>query len=140
MAASGRRPARKRAHGAPLGAPERAPGTPASTAADVRRVATSLPEAVELETWGSATFRVRKRIFAILSSHGDQVVIKATPQEQSLLLASDPETFTYADYVGRFGWVGVRLATVEPAVLAALLTDAWRSTAPKRVAALLPEG
>ncbi|HET6765300.1 MAG TPA: hypothetical protein VFH27_16550, partial [Longimicrobiaceae bacterium] len=61
------------------------------------------------------------------------------PEEQALLLASDPDTFTYADYVGRFGWVGVRLATVEPTVLKALLTDAWRSTAPKRVAALLPE-
>ena len=140
MAASGRRLPRKRAHGDALEPSQRARGTPASTAADVRRVATGLPEAEELETWGSATFRVRKRIFAILSSHGDQVVIKATPQEQALLLASDPETFTYADYVGRFGWVGVRLATVEPAVLAALLTDAWRSTAPKRVAALLPEG
>jgi hypothetical protein len=139
MAGTGRRPPRKRAHGEALEPTEAGSGAPASTAADVRRVATALPEAVELETWGSATFRVRNRIFAILSSHGDQVVIKATREEQSLLLASDPETFSYADYVGRFGWVGVRLATVEPAVLKALLTDAWRSTAPKRVAARLVE-
>jgi hypothetical protein len=111
-----------------------------ATAELVRHVALSLPQAVELETWGEATFRVRHRIFAMISPAGDVVVVKATPQEQSLLLASDPETFAYAAYVGRFGWVAVRLASVEPATLRALLTDAWRRTAPRRVAAAFDAG
>ena len=115
-------------------------GTGPASADDVRRIALALPQAVELETWGEATFRVRNRIFAMMSPAGATVVIKATPQEQSLLLASDPETFAYAAYVGRFGWVTVRLASVELATLRALLTDAWRRTAPKRLAAGFGDG
>jgi hypothetical protein len=33
----------------------------------VRRLALGFPEAVEQETWGTPTFRVRKRIFVMLS-------------------------------------------------------------------------
>ena len=106
-----------------------------STVDELRAVALALPEAEERETWGTSTFRVRDRIFAILGERS--VTIKATPQEQALLLSSDPETFSYAAYVGRFGWVTVRLATVETSVLRGLLTEAWRSAAPKKLARLL---
>jgi hypothetical protein len=106
---------------------------PKSSADGVRAFALALPEAVEEETWSVPTFRVRKRIFAIMAGDGRTVSVKATREEQALMLASDPETFSYADYVGRFGWVTVRLETVEPPVLKAILTGAWMQTAPKRV-------
>jgi hypothetical protein len=107
---------------------------------DLRRIALSLPEAEERETWGEATFRVRSRIFAMMSAHGQGATIKASPPEQALLLASDPETFAYAAYVGRFGWVRVNLPTIDEALLRALLTDAWRSVAPKRTVARFDAG
>jgi hypothetical protein len=105
-----------------------------STVDELRAVALALPEAEERETWGTSTFRVRDRIFAILGESGESVTVKATPQEQALLLSSDPETFAYAAYVGRFGWVSVRLASVDTAVLRGLLREAWRSSAPKKLA------
>jgi hypothetical protein len=106
-----------------------------STADEVRQVALSLPEAEERETWGHPTFRVRDKLFATLSDDGLQAGIKTTKQEQTALVAAAPETFGVPAYVGRHGWVSVRLATVDPDELRELLVEAWRQTAPKRLVA-----
>ncbi len=107
---------------------------------DVRRIAMALPEAEEILTWGTdVTFRVRKKIFA-MSGHGnEEASIKSTPLVQEMLIDRDPETFARAPYVGRFGWVNVDLRRIEPAELERLIHDAWRLTAPKRLAATLEE-
>src|SRR5215216_905289 len=81
------------------------------TADELRQAALSLPEAVERETWGHPTFRVRNKMFAA------------------------PETFGVPAYVGRHGWVSIQLATADPAEVRELLTEAWRQTAPKRLVA-----
>ena len=39
-----------------------------SSGADVRTIALALPGATEIETWESATFRVRNKIFVTLAS------------------------------------------------------------------------
>jgi hypothetical protein len=105
-----------------------------ATFADVRRLALALPEAEEVVTWGTdLTFRVRGKIFAITGEGADGVSIKATLDAQEDLLALDPKTFSKAAYTGRFGWVDVRLAGVDEAMLGGLLENAWRQTAPKRL-------
>ena len=106
-----------------------------TTADQLRQVALSLPEAEERETWGHPTFRVRDKMFATLSDDGRQAGVKTTKQEQSALIAADPETFGIPGYVGRHGWVSVQLATADPAELRELLVEAWRQTAPKRLVA-----
>ena len=103
---------------------------------DVRRICLGLPEVEEVLTWGSdVTFRVRSKIFAITGEGADRVSIKATPTRQAELLELDPETYSYAGYVGRFGWVVVALDRVDGGWLETLLRDAWRLTAPKRLVA-----
>ena len=42
--------------------------------------------------------------------------------------------------VGRFGWVTVDLDRVDPALLESLIRDAWRRTAPKKLAAAFEQG
>jgi hypothetical protein len=103
------------------------------TADEFRRVVLSLPETEERETWGHPTFRIRDKMFATLSDDGRQATVKATRQEQAALVAAAPETFDIPAYVGRHGWVGVRLATADPVELAELLIEAWRQTAPQRL-------
>ena len=94
----------------------------------------ALPEVEEILTWGTdVTFRVRKKIFAIGGEGSDGVSIKATLERQADLLALDSETFKSSAYVGRFGWVNVRLDRVDEALLRELIADAWRSAAPKRL-------
>ena len=97
-------------------------------------MASSLPEVEEVLTWGTdVTFRVRKKIFAIGGEGSEGVSIKATIERQADLLALDSETFKSSAYVGRFGWVTVRLDRVDEALLRRLIKDAWRSVAPKRL-------
>ena len=112
-----------------------------ATFEDVRAVAMALPEVEEVLSWGTdVTFRVRKRIFAIGGEGSDGVSIKATLERQADLLALDSETFKSSAYVGRFGWVNVRLDRVDEALLRELIVDAWRSVAPKRlVSGSVPE-
>jgi hypothetical protein len=105
---------------------------------DVRRIAVALPEVEEKLTWETdVTFRVRDRIFAIGGEGADRVSVKASLEGQAELLEMDPQTFAKSAYVGRFGWVTVDLSRVDPALLESLLRDAWRRTAPKKLAATL---
>jgi hypothetical protein len=105
---------------------------------DVRRMALALPEAEERLTWETdITFRVRDKIFAIGGEGADRVSIKAGLETQSELIELDPATFAKSAYVGRFGWITVDLDRVDPTLLESLLREAWRRTAPKRLAAAL---
>jgi hypothetical protein len=99
----------------------------------VRRLCLALPEVEERETWGDATFRVANKIFLIGSPEGDAVSVKASLDDQSGLVAMDPETFSVAAYTGRYGWVRVRLAGVSPQLAQRLIGNAWRRTAPRRL-------
>jgi hypothetical protein len=107
---------------------------------DVRRISMALPEAEEILTWETdVTFRVHSKIFAIGGDGADHVSIKATPLVQADLIDRDPKTFAPAAYVGRFGWITVDLARIDGPELEQLIRQAWRMTAPKRLAATLEE-
>ena len=111
-----------------------------STFKDVRSIAISLPEVEEKLTWDTdVTFRVRDKIFVIGADGSDGISVKASIDQQSDLLDLDSETFSPAPYVGRYGWVGVRLDRIDRPLLEKLLRDAWRATAPKKLRGLVPE-
>ena len=94
----------------------------------------ALPRAIEKVTWGTeVTLRIGEKMFAVGDPESGRVSVKASRGDQLELIAADPETFSVAPYVGRFGWVRVVLARVDPAELRDLLTDAWRDTAPRRL-------
>jgi hypothetical protein len=95
-----------------------------------------MPEAEERETWGEATFRVKDRIFAMGSPDGEFVSVKASPDDQVALVEMDPKTFAPAAYTGRFGWVRVRLGGVGTDLAQQLVTNAWKRTAPRRLASV----
>src|SRR5882757_3133893 len=96
--------------------------------------ALALPKAHERITWGSEhTFRVGEKIFAMGAPESARVSLKAAKEDQAELIAADPATFASAPYVGRFGWISVTLARIDPDELTELLTEAWRRTAPRRL-------
>ena len=106
----------------------------------VRKMALALPEAEERETWGTPTFRVRNKIFAMFSEGGREVWLKSTHDEQRALVAMDPDTYFVPPYVGPSGWVGVVMsAASDRDEIRELLTEAWRLTAPKRLVAAFDE-
>jgi hypothetical protein len=105
----------------------------------VRRAALELPEAIEQETWGTPTFRVRKKIFAMFSEGQREAWVKSTHDEQRALTSMDPDTFFVPPYVGPSGWVGVRISSVDRDEMRELLIEAWRMTAPTRLVAAYDE-
>jgi hypothetical protein len=109
-------------------------------AATVRSFALGLPEVEERETWETATFRVRGKIFAMFSEHERHVWIKATLDEQIALTSMEPETYFVPPYVGSRGWIGAVLAKADRGEIEDMLTEAWRMTAPKRLVANADEG
>ena len=74
----------------------------------LRAICLALPEAVEKETWGDPTFRVRDKIFA-MEKRGDGRVslwCKAPEGSQMVLVGADPERFFVPPTWGtRAGWV-----------------------------------
>jgi predicted DNA-binding protein (MmcQ/YjbR family) len=106
----------------------------------IREICLSLPEAYEEETWGEATFRVRKKIFAMAADHdgGRSVCMKACREDQQALL-SQGEPFFYPSYVGSKGWIGVDLRSqaVDWDEITELVTESYRLVAPKKLSAAL---
>lgn len=106
----------------------------------LRTIALALPEAYEEETWGSATFRVRKKIFTMAGDDDGRLSLscKATREDQQALIAQGSPYF-FPAYVGSKGWIGVDL--LAPALdwdeVAELVTESYRLIAPKRLSALI---
>ena len=101
----------------------------ALTHADVRRLALTLPEAIESSHMGTPDFRVRNRIFATIPpSLPGQVNLKIVPANLDALVRHAPGT--YRDVWGG-RWLGATLADISRPELRELLWDAWRLAAPK---------
>jgi hypothetical protein len=97
-----------------------------------RRIAIGLPNVVEKAHFGRPDFRVGNRIFATLLPDPHVLVLKSTPVNTDTLVAADRAAF-WNEWRGR--WVGVRLDRISAPMLRALIIDAWRIVAPKRLAA-----
>ncbi|HET9425623.1 MAG TPA: MmcQ/YjbR family DNA-binding protein [Gemmatimonadaceae bacterium] len=114
--------------------------------ARIRKLCLSLPEATEVEAWGEPTFRVGK-IFVMYAAadthHGsgrEGIWIKSSHFTQDLLVRGQPSRYFSPPYVGPQGWTGAWLdAGTDWIAVTELIRDAYRSTAPRRLAALVPE-
>lgn len=111
--------------------------------ARLRKLCLALPDAREVEAWGTSTFRV-KTMFAMYSSpdshHGEGregVWVKATMTNQALMVQAAPDRFFVPPYMGPSGWIGVYIDSprTDWDELAELLRDAWRMSAPKKLVA-----
>lgn len=106
----------------------------------VRKVCLALPEAEEKPFGGhtSPSFRVREKLFVMVSEDRTSMTMKAGPGVQEALVGSDPDRFFVPRYVGSKGWIGVRLdVEQEWDELTELIEESYRRTAPKRLAARL---
>jgi len=110
-------------------------GAMAVTYAQVLEWVLALPggEEVMVAEWGHPTLRVAGKMFASGSPDGPTLSVKASREDQAELIAGEPDTYSVAPYVGRFGWVQVQLSTVDPDELRGILVEAWRRTAPKKM-------
>jgi hypothetical protein len=104
----------------------------------VRRIALALPEAEEGTAYGTPAWRVRKKLFARMREDGVNLVVKTDPGEREILMSAEPEVFHITDHYAPYpAYVLVRLAAIDAGELREVLTDSWRTVAPKRLAAQL---
>ena len=97
----------------------------------LRKLSASYPETAEVEAWGHPTFRVRGKIFASFGEHegAPRIGCKQTRIDQSVL-TEDPR-FQVAPYVGKHGWIVIRIEDVPWDMVADLVDRSYRLIAPK---------
>ena len=100
----------------------------------------AFPEASEEGGVGSPSFKVRDKIFAMQHPMDGRPSMwcKAPQGVQGILVSADSERFFVPPYVGHHGWVGTWLdIDVDWDMIADLVRDSYRMTAPKRLVARL---
>jgi hypothetical protein len=101
------------------------------------------PETVASGRWDNEHLSLEvagKRFGYFLYQHfGDDgrsgAVLKAEPGVQETLVEADPDRFWVPAFVGRHGWIGIRLDLEEPdwEEVADFVRDAWLLTAPRKL-------
>jgi hypothetical protein len=100
----------------------------------MRKLTMALPAVEERSHFEQPDFRVRGKIFASLSRDGTRGTLKLPPEVQAMVLDAKPKVFSAAPGAwGRSGWTHVQLARARLAELEALLAEAWRLVAPRRL-------
>jgi hypothetical protein len=105
------------------------------TANEFRKLALSLPEAIEAAHMGHPDFRVAGKIFATLGHAKGCGMVKLTPDQQAEFVGAEPEIFQpVKGGWGRQGATTVTLALATEDSVRRALVAAWRNIAPKRLA------
>ena len=92
-----------------------------ATAADLRRIALSLPGTTEAPHFDRTAFKVR-RIYATLAADGRTANLVFTPDEQEFKCQLAPEVFRPVPNAwGRQGWTTITLEAASAAELRAAL-------------------
>lgn len=102
------------------------------SAAEARRLALALPEAVEQDHHGKPSFRVGGKIFATLRDEG---TVNVFLDEDGIRTAVHelPEACAELWWGKWLSAVRVDLECIEPEQLSELLADAWERRAPRRL-------
>jgi hypothetical protein len=112
-------------------------GGPGVTADQVVDIALALPGVQRQASGEYMAFRVSGKGFGYLGPDHQRLQVKSTRDERAAWIAQDPETFSASWASGRFAWVDVVLARTQHDEVMELITEAWRLTAPARLARLL---
>ncbi|WP_395245426.1 MmcQ/YjbR family DNA-binding protein [Agromyces sp. MMS24-K17] len=116
---------------------------------DVRRLALSMPDAVEQESRGAPAWRVRGKVFVLdrplrqtdlahlgLTEQPGPVLGARVDDEavKHALIAEDPTVWFTTPHFDGYAYVLVHLDRISDRRLGELVTDAWLSVAPVRLA------
>jgi len=120
-----------------------------ATVADVRRIALSLPETAERGSHGNLGWRVKDKLFAWerplrradIQELGDRVpdgpvyaVRTADEGVKHALIADDPAVYFTTAHFNGYSAILFELDRITVEDLTELITDAWLTQAPKKIA------
>ncbi len=101
----------------------------------VRKIALSFPETDEHPHFHLIAFRVKKKIFCTIHAKDNRIMVKLTPEDQSVFCAFDPAIiYPVPGGWGRKGATFIELSKVRVAMCKDAITTAYCSTAPATIA------
>ncbi len=103
----------------------------------LRQICVALPETSEVIAWGHPNFKVANKTFAAFEKYKGEwaIAFKAEREHQQFLVDTD-ERFYVSPYVGKHGWVSMKIRDgVDWVQVKTLVTQSYRLTATKRVRA-----
>jgi hypothetical protein len=104
------------------------------TQAEFHKLALGFPESRQGSHFDVTDFRVKGKIFATLREGDGRAVLKLSPDEQQLLMATSPGMFEPMEGTwGQKGWTRVRLDRTDRETVRHAMTMAWKSVAPRRL-------
>ncbi len=116
------------------------PGVAGVRWAELKRLALALPGTEERTSYGTPAFKVKGQLFARLREDGDDLALRCELADRELLLEARPAVFHVTDHYRDFPWILVKLAVVRREDLRAVLSQAWRLRAPKKLLAAFDGG
>ncbi len=109
------------------------------TAADFRRIARGMKDAIESAHMGHPDFRVNGKIFATLHADNRWGMVNLTPEQQQQFMRDAPRVFVPERGAwGLQGCTAVRLDAVDEETLGEALTLAWQNRVTRAAAARTP--
>ena len=112
------------------------------TISAARQLALSLPEVEEKSHFNQPDFRVKGKIFAVLHSERNEMMVKLSVMDQSVFCSFD-KTIIYPvpGGWGKKGATLVNLKKIKKVMLFDALTTAWKTVAPPKYGTkYFPEG
>ena len=104
-----------------------------ATLANIRRIALALPGAVELQDHGGNWFNVGKKTFVLYGFPSARWLFKLPMPRQELLFEVRPDVFQ-PYRASAMLWSYVDVEQLELDEIKSLVTDAWTTIVPKKVA------
>jgi hypothetical protein len=109
------------------------------TAAQLKKIALSFPEANEKPSYGKPSFFVAKKFFTRLRKEDNSLVMVVDGMDQrDMMLELDPRTYHITDHYKDYPAVLVRMDRIAPEELRTMLERRWRKIAPRKL--LKPAG
>ncbi|HET6764447.1 MAG TPA: MmcQ/YjbR family DNA-binding protein [Longimicrobiaceae bacterium] len=93
----------------------------------------ALPEVGVGTSYGTQALKVRDKLMARMKEDGVTLVVKVPFEVRSYLLDNQPDAYFITDHYRGYPAVLARLAVIDRQHLAAMLEEAWRMVAPKRL-------
>jgi hypothetical protein len=115
-------------------APARKKAAKGVTAAQLKKIALSFPEANETTSYGKPAFAVGKKFFTRLRAEDNSLVFIVDGMDQrDMMLELDPDTYHITEHYKDYPSVLVRMERISPDELHAMLERRWRKIAPKKL-------
>jgi hypothetical protein len=112
-------------------APKSAKGV---TAAQLKKIVLSFPEANEKPSYGKPAFFIAKKFFTRLRPEDNSLVVIVDGMDQrDMMLELDPKTYHITEHYKDYPSVLVRMERITPEEVRIMLERRWRKIAPKKL-------